>query len=150
MAVEYKTVNKYMNWPKYWHIRNCESGIAAVRINAVLKALADAYSSLMQSTLVNFRTGRVFRPSVTNRAYMRSVIPYILLSGMEIRFEECVVIFCVCCYTNFILHSNMINLRSYFSQQYFSIFCTSKTKKEFFFRVPVVLYPGPVFHYTCR
>jgi len=47
-------------------------------------------------------------------------------TGMEIRFEECVAIFRVCCYTNFILHINMINLRSNFLQQDFSIFGTSK------------------------
>jgi len=42
---------------------------------------------------------------------------------MEIRFEEFAAIFRVCCYTNLILRSNMINLRSNFSQQYFSIVC---------------------------
>jgi len=34
--------------------------------------------------------------------------------------------FYVCCYTILILRNNMINLRSNFSQQYFSTFCTSK------------------------
>jgi len=42
-----------------------------------------------------------------------------ILAGMEIRFEECVAIFRVCRYTNFILRSNMIDLRSNFSQQFF-------------------------------
>jgi len=56
-------------------------------------------------------------------------IVYGLHTVMEIRFEECVAIFRVCCYPNFLLRSNMIKLCSKFSQQYFSIFCTSKTEK---------------------
>jgi len=43
-----------------------------------------------------------------------------LQSGMGIRFEEFLAIFRVCCYTNFILRSNMINLRGKFLQLYFS------------------------------
>jgi len=31
-----------------------------------------------------------------------------ILSGMLLRFEECVAIFCVCCYRNLILRSNML------------------------------------------
>ena len=80
-------------------------------------------ASLRSRKVVRYKKKRnikIERELMSKRCY-RPTAP-----GVEIRFEECVAIFHVCCNTNFILQCNMINLHSNFPQQCFSIFYTSK------------------------